>query len=127
LVVVNADSNGSRLSSQRGIASFVGFESRVAYRLAHGPDREAFCYCPQLPVRGMVADMDAKDVPALTADALNSLERRVGDDIAELKHDVAGLKHDVHLLNVKVEVNQQTTEEKLDRGFRQVLEHLEKR
>ncbi|MCQ3802975.1 MAG: hypothetical protein OXC98_05340 [bacterium] len=71
--------------------------------------------------------MDAKDVPALTADALNSLERRVGDDIAELKHDVAGLKHDVHLLNVKVEVNQQTTEEKLDRGFRQVLEHLEKR
>ena len=70
----------------------------------------------------------------MTADALNSLERRVGDDIAELKHDVAGLKrdvaglkHDVHLLNVKVDVNQQTTEEKLDRGFRQVLEHLEKR
>lgn len=78
--------------------------------------------------------MDAKDVAEMTADALNSLEGRMEDnlaevkrDIAEVKRDVAGVKHDVHLLNVKVDVNQRTTEEKLDRGFQRIMEHLEKR
>ncbi len=77
----------------------------------------------------------------MTADALNSLQRRIGNDIsevkrdiaevkqdiAEVKHDFAEVKHDIHLLNVKIDVNRQATDEKLDRGFRQVLEYLDKR
>ncbi len=60
----------------------------------------------------------------MTAGALNSLERRIGEDMAELKGDVAELKHDVHLLDVKVDVNQRATDQKLDRGFQEILEHL---
>ena len=60
----------------------------------------------------------------MTAGALNSLERRIGEDMAELKHDVAELKRDIHLLDVKVDVNQRTTDRKLDRGFQEILEHL---
>lgn len=64
----------------------------------------------------------------MTAGALNSLERRIGEDMAELKAelkgDVAELKHDVHLLDVKVDVNQRATDQKLDRGFQEILEHL---
>ena len=70
----------------------------------------------------------------MTADALNSLGRRIGNDIsevkrdiAEVKHDIAEVKQDIHLLNVKIDVNRQATDEKLDRGFRQVLEYLDKR
>ena len=63
----------------------------------------------------------------MTADALNSMERRIGEDIADLKHDVADLKHDIHRLDVKIDVQHRSTEEKLDRGFRQILEHLDKR
>lgn len=70
----------------------------------------------------------------MTAEALNSMEERLGNDIADLKNDVADLKgdvadlkHDIHLLDVKVDVNQRTTEEKVDRGFRQITEHLDRR
>ena len=63
----------------------------------------------------------------MTADALNSMERRIGEDIADLKHDVADLKHDVHRLDVKIGVQHRSTGEKLDRGFQQILEYLEKR
>ena len=61
----------------------------------------------------------------MTADALNSMERRIGEDIADLKHDVADLKHDVHRLDVKIDVQHRATDEKLDRGFRQILEHTD--
>ena len=71
--------------------------------------------------------MDAQDVAQLTADALNSMERRIGEDIADLRGDVADLKHDVHRLDVKIDVQHRATDEKLDRGFRQILEHLDKR
>ena len=37
----------------------------------------------------------------MTGEALNSMEKRLGEDIADLKHDVADLKHDVHRLDVK--------------------------
>ena len=56
----------------------------------------------------------------MTADALNILERRIGRDMAKMKHDI-------HLLNVKTDVNQKTTDENLDRGFQQIMEHLHRR
>ena len=75
--------------------------------------------------------MDAQDVPPVIADALNSLERRIGNAMAEIKAAMAdmkaGLKHDLHLLSVKMDVNHKRTHEKLDRGFQQVMERLEKR
>ena len=55
----------------------------------------------------------------------NSMERRIGEDMAELKHDVAELKHDMHLLDVKIDVPHRVTDEKLDWGFRQIMEHLQ--
>ncbi len=82
----------------------------------------------------ILENVDAKDDAQMTADALNSLERRIGEDIADLKHDVADLKHDVadlkhdmHRLDIKIDVQHRATDEKLDRGFQQILEHLEKR
>ena len=53
------------------------------------------------------------------------MERRIGEDMAELKHDVAELKHDMHLLDVKIDVPHRVTDEKLDWGFRQIMEHLQ--
>ena len=74
----------------------------------------------------------------MIADALNSLERRIGNDLADIKAAIAGikstmadkkvgLKHDIHLLSVKMDANHKRIHEKLDRGFQQVMEHLEKR
>ena len=48
----------------------------------------------------------------------NSMERRIGEDMAELKHDM-------HLLDVKIDVPHRVTDEKLDWGFRQIMEHLQ--
>ena len=75
----------------------------------------------------MLGNVDAKDVAQMIADALNSLERRIGEVIAELKHDLADLKQDIHRLDAKIEVLYRSTDEKLDRGFQQILEYLEKR
>lgn len=77
----------------------------------------------------------------MTADALDSMESRLGEDIADLKSDVAGLKrdvaglkgdvaglkHDVRRLDLKIDVKHRATDEKLDRGFQQILEHLNSR
>lgn len=48
----------------------------------------------------------------------NSMERRIGEDMAELKHDM-------HLLDVKIDVQHRVTDEKFDWGFRQIMEHLQ--
>ncbi len=72
--------------------------------------------------------MDARDVAAMTADALNSMEHRLKAefkaDMADLKAD---LKHDIELLSVKVDVNQRTTARQMDEGFRQIIEHINRR
>ncbi len=54
--------------------------------------------------------MDARDVAAMTADALNSMEQRLEGSIAKLKHDI-------ELLSVKVDVNHRTTVQQMDEGF----------
>ncbi len=64
--------------------------------------------------------MDARDVAAMTADALNSMEQRLEGSIAELKHDI-------ELLSVKVDVNQRTTAQQMDEGFRQIIKHINRR
>ncbi|MDE0673621.1 MAG: hypothetical protein OXI06_00885 [bacterium] len=46
------------------------------------------------------------------------MERRIGEDMAELKHDM-------HLLDVKIDVQHRVTDEKFDWGFRQIMEHLQ--
>ncbi len=83
--------------------------------------------------------MDARDVAAMTADALNSMEHRLkaefktdmADLKAEFKTDMADLKaelkHDIELLSVKVDVNQRTTARQMDEGFRQIIEHINRR
>ncbi len=63
--------------------------------------------------------MDTRDVAA-TADALNSMEQRLEGSIAELKHDI-------ELLSVKVDVNHRTTVRQMDEGFRQIIEHINRR
>ena len=68
--------------------------------------------------------MDARDVAAMTADALNSMEHRL---TAEFKADMAELKHDIELLSVKVDVNQRTTARQMDEGFRQIIELINRR
>ncbi len=72
--------------------------------------------------------MDARDVAAVTADALNSMEHRLkaefNADMSDLK---AELKHAIELLSVKVDVNQQTTAQQMDEGFRQIIEHINRR
>ena len=111
-------------------------KSEAAYRPGHPtgvPVRPAATIAHDA-TGGYHEGMEARDVAAMTAEALNSMEERLGNDIADLKNDVADLKsdvadlkHDIHLLDVKVDVNQRTTEEKVDRGFRQITEHLDRR
>ena len=76
--------------------------------------------------------MEAKDVAEMTAMAFNSLEERISEDMAELKqgqaelkHGLAELKHSQAELKLQVDVHQRVTEEKLDRGFREILRHLD--
>ena len=72
--------------------------------------------------------MDARDVAAMTETALTSMEHRLKTefkaDMADLKAD---LKHDIELLSVKVDVNQRTTARQMDEGFRQIIEHIDRR
>ncbi len=81
----------------------------------------------------------------MTADALNSMEARleakidqglaevkqdlagVKQDLAGVKQDLAGVKHDVHLLSVKVDVGLETMGRQMDEGFRQVIQHIDRR
>ena len=104
------------------------------------PIRDSLCGCG---VAGSVTlcVMDARDVAAMTADALNSMEQRLegsiaelrGDvaelkgDVAGLKGDVGGLKHDIQLLDAKIDTNQRITEERMDRGFQQIIDHIDRR
>ncbi len=62
--------------------------------------------------------MDARDVAAMTADALNSMEARLE---ARIDQGLAEVKHDIELLSVKVDVNQRTTARQMDEGFRQII------
>ena len=75
--------------------------------------------------------MDARDVAAMTADALNSMEQRLEGSIADLKADMsdmkAELKYDIELLSVKVDVNQETVVRQMDAGFRQIIDHINRR
>ena len=71
--------------------------------------------------------MDARDFAAMTAGALNSMEQRLEGSIAELKGDVAELRHDIRQLDVKVDVTQRTMSEQMDRGFRQIIDHIDRR
>ncbi len=63
--------------------------------------------------------MDARDVAAMTADALNSMEARLE---AKIDQGLAEVKHDIELLSVKVDVTQRTTARQMDEGFRQIIE-----
>ena len=63
----------------------------------------------------------------MTADALNSMEQRLEGSIAGLKGDVAELRHDIRQLDVKVDVTQRTMSEQMDRGFRQIIDHIDRR
>ena len=64
----------------------------------------------------------------MTETALTSMEHRLKTefkaDMADLKAD---LKHDIELLSVKVDVNQRTTARQMDGGFRQIIEHIDRR
>lgn len=71
--------------------------------------------------------MDAKNVASMTAEALNSMEERLSNDIAEVKQDVAELKHDIHRLDVKIDVNHRVIDEKMDRGFQQMETSLQQK
>ena len=65
--------------------------------------------------------MDARDVAAMTADALNSMEARLEARIDKIDQGLAEVKHDIELLSVKVDVNQRTTARQMDEGFRQII------
>ena len=66
----------------------------------------------------IIGDMDARAFAEMTAAALNSLEGRISEDIAELKHGLAELQ-------LQMDVHRRVTEQKLDSGFQAILRHLE--
>ena len=70
----------------------------------------------------------------MTADALNSMEQRLEGsiaelkgDMAELKGDVAEIRHDIRQLDIKVDVTQRAMSEQMDRGFQQIIDHIDRR
>ena len=71
--------------------------------------------------------MDARDVAAMTADAMNSMEQRIEGSIARLDAKIDGVKHDVHLLSVKVDVGLETVGRQMDEGFRRIIQHIDRR
>ena len=77
----------------------------------------------------IIGDMDAQAFAEMTAVALDSMEGRISEDIAELKaelkHGLAELKHGQAELKLQMDVHRRVTEEKLDSGFRAILRHIE--
>lgn len=64
--------------------------------------------------------MDVADVAQMTAEALNAMEGRIERDLAELKGDVARL-------DGKIDASFRVMDQRMDEGFRQVIDHLNKR
>lgn len=57
------------------------------------------------------------------ATELNNTERRIMSEIADFRAEV---NHDIQLLDARADVTQRVMSEQMDRGFQQVIGHIDR-
>ena len=83
---------------------------------------------PWLPIASTLQGMDAKDVAAMTAEALNSLGNRIDERMDQGFRQIEDkIEKNQRALEGKIEGTQRALDQRMDQGFRQILAYLEKR
>ena len=63
----------------------------------------------------------------MTAEALNSMERRIDTRLDRVERGLGEVKNDIRRLDGKIDKNQRILEQQMDQGLRQIIDYLDKR
>ncbi len=67
----------------------------------------------------------------MTESAMDAMEHRLKAefkaDITELGGDIAGSRHDIQLVDAKVDMVVDRVDQRMDQGFRQIVDYLDRR
>ena len=84
------------------------------------------------PAVSKLKGVDAREYATITAEAMNMLEERFNDniaevkrDIAEVKSDIAEVKHDIARLDMKIEVKTGALDRAVAAGFSAMMTRLD--